>query len=115
VGKVVPSVNAGPVDTVKDKRFTEGSASGLVAVVSWGNQMGIKSAFRTVVRCARRIGRTGFEGMADRGRVEGGPVAAPTAAATVGFGSFEADEKIIRAGLVVDEWDGAVALLSRRR
>jgi hypothetical protein len=76
--------------------------------------MGIKSAFRTIVRQAARTGRTGDGGLADGGREEG-PAAARTAAAFPGFDRSEADEKIIRAGHVVDDWDGAVALLSRLR
>jgi hypothetical protein len=84
-----------------------------VAVLLEGNQMGIRSAFRIIVRQAAGAERTDG-GLADRGREEG-PAAARTAAAFPGFDRSEADEKIIRAGLVVDNWDGAVALLSRRR
>ena len=32
----------------------------------------------------------------------------------VGTDRAEADEKIVRASLVADEWDGTIALLSRR-
>lgn len=32
----------------------------------------------------------------------------------VGSDRAEADEKFVRAGLVADEWDGTIALLSRR-
>lgn len=76
--------------------------------------MGIKSAFRTIVRHARGTRPSEFECVVDHGRPEG-LAAATTAAATVGFDRSEADEKFILSGLVVDDWDGAVALLSRRR
>ena len=40
-------------------------------------------------------------------RQDGGPMG-------VGTYRAEADEKIVRASLVADEWDGTIALLSRR-
>ena len=68
--------------------------------------MGIKSAFLSIVHQARR------SRSADRnGRVSKTWTEAPEA---IGADRSEADEKIIRASLVADEWDGALALFSRR-
>jgi hypothetical protein len=76
--------------------------------------MGAKTAFNEVLRRIRAIGT------AAAGRADGRPVFGPAAPETwtgtplPGRDDAGAGEKIIRAGLVVDEWDGTVALLSRR-
>jgi hypothetical protein len=68
--------------------------------------MGIKSAFRDIVRQARRSGSAERDGRVSKTWTG--------ASGAIGEDRAEADEKIIRASLVADEWDGALALFSRR-
>lgn len=62
-----------------------------------GDTMGIKSVFQDIVQRVHKDGLTDVKGR-DRRRRDQSAV----------------DEKISRAGLVADEWDGATALLARR-
>ena len=73
---------------------------------SGGIKMGIQSALRAIMLLAGGNGhgegnRTAVSHPADR-------------PAGVGTDHAEADEKIVRASLVADEWDGTIALLARR-
>jgi hypothetical protein len=67
--------------------------------------MGIQSALRGIMLLAGR--RRRGEGNCSGAR----PAVGPT---RVGTDHADAFEKIVRASLVADEWDGTIALLARR-
>jgi hypothetical protein len=77
--------------------------------------MGIKSAFREIVQPAgrRRLAVGNRTAVLPPVGGTSGPKIWARASEAMGKDRFEADEKIIRAGLVADEWDGTTALLSR--
>jgi hypothetical protein len=78
--------------------------------------MGIKSAFLEIVHPARRSGCAEGNGTSVRHPVDGQAVPRiwTGTSGAMGENRSEAGEKIIRASLVADEWDGAIAILSRR-
>jgi hypothetical protein len=87
--------------------------------VAWrlfgGIKMGIRSAIQEKVHQARTSGRTEGNGTTARHPVEGPAVPGIRTGVSVAMAGArsEAGEKMIRASLVADEWDGAIAFLSR--
>jgi hypothetical protein len=80
-----------------------------------GEHMGIRKAFNEALQRIRAVSAVA-SGRADSRPLWGSPAPETWAGTSLATGPEDpgTGEKIIRAGHVVDEWDGTVALLARR-